>query len=215
MVSLTEDLGDVDGAADRGQQAVVAHPLVVVELAEVVAAAVGQDDDDDLVDAIRLPDQVAHQGTGCDESRAARFAREDPFLARDPACHREGVAVRHPHPAVDRRRVVRAGEEVLADAFGQVGPRRVAAQDGSFGVGPDDDQVGLLPAKVVNRSADGAAGPDAGHEVRDPAFGLLPDLGPGGRLVSLRVLLVPVLVGLERARDVPRKSGGDGVVGIG
>ena len=50
--------------------------------------------------------------------------------------------------------------------------------------------------------------------MRDPAIGLVPDLRAGGPLVGRRVLRVPVLVRLERARDVAGEPRRDGVVAL-
>ncbi len=74
---------------------------------------------------------------GRDERRAARPAGQDPLLAGQPAGRRERVAIRDAHPAIDRRRIERAGQEVLADPLGQVRPRRVARQDAALGIGAD------------------------------------------------------------------------------
>ena len=112
-----------------GEQAVVAHPFVVVELREVAPAAVGQQHDDDRVVAAVGRGQVAHDLARGDHRGPARAAGQDPLLAREPARHREGVAVADPDPAIDHGRVVGARKEVLADALGQVRPRRVARQD--------------------------------------------------------------------------------------
>ena len=49
VVAVVEQVGDADDGAGRGQQAVGAHPLVVVDLREVAPAAVGQEHDDDGV----------------------------------------------------------------------------------------------------------------------------------------------------------------------
>ncbi len=64
-------------------------------------------------------------------------------------------------------------------------------------------------------AGDGAAGPDAGHEVGDPALGLVPQLGAGRPLVGRRVLHVPVLVGLERTGDVAGQARRHRVVALG
>ena len=149
------------------------------------------------------------------DRRAARLAGQDALLARDPAGHRERVAVGDAHPAVDRGRVEGAREEVLADALGQVGSGGVARQDGALGVGADDPDGGVLGAQVVDRAADRAARPDAGHEVGHAAVRLAPDLGSRRALVGQGVLHVPVLVGLEGARDVAREPRGDRVVALG
>ena len=75
--------------------------------------------------------------------------------------------------------------------------------------------AGLRALRTRAAPGDRAAGPDAGDEVGDPAVGLLPQLGAGRPLVGGRVLVVPVLVGLERARDVARQPGRDRVVALG
>ena len=83
------------------------------------------------------------------------------------------------------------------------------------GSAPTTTIAGFWRLEVVSDAADRAAGPDAGHEVADPAVGLAPQLGAGRRLVGLRVLLVPVLVGLERPGDVAGEPGGHAVVALG
>ena len=145
-VARPEQLLDAHDRAGGRQQAVRPHPLVVVELREVVPAAVREDHHDDR--SSRGGAVVAHDPARLvergDERRPARLAREDPLLPRDPSRHRERVTVRDAHPAIDHRRVVRAREEVLADALGQVRPRGVAGQHGALGVRAHDHQVRLL-----------------------------------------------------------------------
>ena len=150
-----------------------------------------------------------------DHRGPARAAGQDALLAGQPARHRERVAVADADPAVDDRGVVRAGHEVLADALGQVRAGGVAGQDAAFGVGADDLDGRVAGLQGAGRAGDRAAGPDAGDEVGDPTLGLVPDLRPGRLLVGRRVLLVPVLVGLERARDVTRQAGRHRVVALG
>ena len=118
-------------------------------------------------------------------------------------------------PAVDHRRVVGAREEVLADALGEVRPGRVAGQHAALRVGADDPQRRVLRLEVAGDAGDRAAGADRRDEVRDPALGLRPDLGAGRPLVGVGVRLVPVLVGLERARDVAGEPRRDRVVALG
>ena len=76
-----------------------------------------------------------------------------------------------------------------------------------------DGRVARL--QETGRAGDGATGADARDEVGDPPVGLLPQLRAGRPLVGGRVLRVPVLVGLERARDVTGEPGGDRVVALG
>ena len=101
----------------------------------------------------------------------------------------------------DDRRVVGARKEILLDALGQV-RGRVAGEHGALRVRTDDHQVGFFDFRKRPRAGDRAAGADARDEMRDPALRPIPDLRPGRLLVGRRVLLVPVLVGLEGARDV-------------
>ena len=57
--------------------------------------------------------------------------------------------------------------------------------------------------EVPADAGDRAAGTDAGHEVGDPAVGLLPQLRAGGLVVRQGVVRVAVLVGLPRPGDLP------------
>ena len=150
-----------------------------------------------------------------DERRPARPAGQDALLAGEPPGGRERVSIADPDPAIDDRRVVRARHEILADALGQVRPGGVAARGRDpSGSAPTMTIAGFFVREVPADAGDRAAGPDAGDEVGHPALGLLPDLGAGGPLVGGRVLLVPVLVGLEGAGDVAREARGDRVVGL-
>src|SRR4029078_9752156 len=88
-------------------------------------------------------------------------ARKDPLLARDPARHRERVAITDAYPAVDHGRVIRPRKEVLADTLGQVGSRDISGQDGSLGVGADHLDLRVALLQDVPDTRDRAAGPDA------------------------------------------------------
>ena len=178
-----------DDGARGGEQAVGAHPLVVVDLGQVAPAAVGQEDDDHGVAPVRSS-RRARRTT----SRAATIAvpHEPPDRIPSsrvmPPGHGEGVAVADADPAIDDRRVVGAREEVLADALGQVGPGGVAGQDAALGIGPDhlDRRVACL--ERAGGAGDRPARPDAGDEMGDPALGLVPQLRAGRPLVGGRVL---------------------------
>ena len=73
----------------------------------------------------------------------------------------------------------------------------------------------LLLLQEPPNARDGASRPDPGYEMRDPPLGLLPDLGSGGAVVSLRIHRVVVLIRLERAGNVAREPVGDLVIGLG
>ena len=147
--------------------------------------------------------------------RASGPSHEDPLAAGHGARRQERFAVGDAHPSIDHGGIEGLGPEVLADPFGQVGPRLVAGVHGPLGVGAHDRDVGVHPLQVAADARDGAARPDARHEDVDAAVGLLPDLGPGGFLVGPGVLLVEVLVRLERARDLRRQAVRHRVVGLG
>ena len=88
-------------------------------------------------------------------------------------------------------------EEVLADALDEVRPARATREHRALRVGGDDADVGVLLLEVARRAGERAARAGTGDEVRDPAGGLLPDLGSGGLGVGERVVRVGVLVGTE------------------
>ena len=205
-----EQLGD-RVAGGRVREAVGAHPLVVEDLAEVAAAAVGQQHHDHVVGA-----------GGCrglerrDHGHAARPADEDALLAREPARHLERLGVGHRDDLVRHGGVVGRRPEVLADALDEVRAPGAARVDRALGVGADDAHgVARHLAQVPPGSRDRAARADAGHEVRDRAVGVAPDLGAGGLVVRARTVGVRVLVGLERAGDLACEAVGDAVVRLG
>ena len=120
----------------------------------------------------------------------------------------------HTHPPVHDARIERVGQEVLADALGEVGAGSVARVHRPLGVGADDRDLGLHPLEVAPDAGDRAAGADAGDEHVDLAVGLGPDLRAGDQLVGLGVDLVEVLVRLEGAGDLAREPFRDRVVGL-
>ena len=70
MVAAGQQLGDADDGTRRREQAVDPHPLVVVQLREVVPAAVGQQDDDHLAGPLPGGGQVADDLEGGNERRS-------------------------------------------------------------------------------------------------------------------------------------------------
>ena len=133
----------------------------------------------------------------------------------DPPGGGEALGVGDRHHPVHHRGVVGGGPEVLADAFHQVGTSRPARVHRPVGVGPDDLDRGVVLLEVAADPGDGAAGPDAGHEVRHPAPRLLPDLGAGRVVLRLGVVGVVVLVGLPGQRHLAGQAVRDRVVGLG
>ena len=202
---------DVGHAGDGGvEQVVVAHPGVVVDLAQVALARVGE--------------QHHHQVVGAERERhldrdpgrhARRAAHEHRLLACQPSRHVETVAVVAGDHPVDDLEVGGGRDEVLAHPFDLVGVGLghlpglvIGLEDRAHGIGAHHLNRGLLLFEESPGAADRAAGAHAGHEVGDLTAALLPQLGAGGLVVSLRVGGVAVLIGEEGsgalARDAPR-----------
>ena len=126
------------------EHAVDEHPVVVEDLREVGAAAVGEDHEHRLVGRQLLGD--AQRGV---QRHAARGADQDALEPRDPARRRERLAIGDAEPAVDDVAVERRRPEVLADALDEVGVHRLARVDRADRVGADDLQIGLALLEVA------------------------------------------------------------------
>ena len=192
------------------EEAVLPHPFVVVDLAEVVPAGIGQDDDHQglLIELAGDIDRRLHGGT-------AGAADQDAFFTGDAPSGQKGVAVVDLHDAVDQLQVDGAGDEVFADSLHLVRLDRVAGVEGSLGVGADDHHRRLLFLEITGHAGHGAArAQPADHYVHLPV-GLLPDLGTGRLVVRLRVRLVEVLVGLKGAGNLLAQPLRHGVVALG
>jgi hypothetical protein len=99
-----------------GEEAVVGHPLVVEDLRQVAAAAVGQQHDDHRVRAGRL----GHPQRGRDRE-PGRAAGEQRFLPGQPPGHAERLGVADRDDLIAHGRIVGGGPDVLTDALDQVG----------------------------------------------------------------------------------------------
>ena len=165
----------VGSAARRAEEAVVGHPLIVEDLPQVAAAAVGQQ-----------RRRSCHPGrTRPPRARAATTARpQEPPVSS--ASSRASLRVMRNDSASDTAitwsqmpgsKVGRP--DVLAHALDQVGAPGAARVDRSLRIGADhrDPAAGDL-LQVAPGAGDRPAGADARHEVGDPAVGLRPDL-PG------------------------------------
>src|SRR6185312_7938153 len=193
------------------------HPLVIVDLADIPAAVVVEDDHDEIA----LFQQVLQLHEALDSSPRAVSAKQALF-ARDATRHEGGILVGHLFEDVDDAHVIVLRYEILPDAlryirvhfihidlagpeiFGQQRPIRVH--------GPDLDG-GILFLEVHGCSGDGAAGTRGDNQVRHFAVGLLPDLGPRSFIVREPVGEVIVLIGVKGVRDLPGQAPGDGIVG--
>ena len=194
-------------AREAFEETVLAHPLVVVDLAQVVATGVGQDDDHHrlLVETARHLHRRLHGGP-------RRATHQNPLFARDAPGREKGIAVVDLDDAVDQFQVDRAGDEVLADPLHLVRLAGVARVERAFRVGADDHHRRLLFLEEAGHTGDGAARSQPTNHHVDAALRLLPDFGTGRLIVCLRVRLVEILVRLEGARDLVAQPFGDRVV---
>lgn len=114
---VVQHVGDAGARAGVLEEAVVGHPLVVEDLAEVAAAAVGEQYDDDVV----LAEPGGHLQRRHDR-HAAGAADQQALLLGEPAGHLEGVLVGDGDDLVRDLTVVGGRPEVLTDALHQVRP---------------------------------------------------------------------------------------------
>ncbi len=186
------------------------HPVVVEDLREVAAPAVGDRRQDR-----RLRSEALRHARA---SRTPRFrrSRRRGSPPRGPAAGcQERVAVGDADVLVHDGRVEALGKGVLADPLDEVRVDRAAGVDRALGVGADDQQVRLALLQIAGDAGDRAARADGDHDRVELAAGLLPDLGPGRAVVRLRVPGIRVLVGLVRAGDLLGEPVGDEVVALG
>ena len=100
------------------EEAVLAHPLVVEDLGQVLGRAVGEQHQDVLLALARL--RVLDRAR---DRRARAAAHEQAFLPHQLARHQEALLVVDAHDLVDDLQVHGAGQEVLADALDVVRER--------------------------------------------------------------------------------------------
>ena len=153
-----------------------------------------------------------------------RSANEQPLLAREPARHRERLSIGDRAIVIDDRHVDRSRNLVLPDALDLVRhtlrlPRALAppvlGQYRSDRIAADDFHVGILLLQKFPDARDRAARARGGDEVRDPSFGLLPQLGARRLVVRFRICGIVELVREHRVRRLLRYPRGHHHVVIG
>jgi hypothetical protein len=206
-----QHLADQRLAGLRRQEPVVGHPVVVEDLGQVAAAAVGQQDHDHVVRTGPVRGlQRGHHG------QPAGPADQQRLLPGQPPRHTEALGVGDRDHLVADGAVVGDRPDVLADPLDQIGTAGTAGVHRTLGVGPDD----LHPAvrdllQVPAGATDRPAGADSGYEVGDTPVGLGPDLRPRRRVVRRGVVRIGVLVGLPGPGQLGRHPAGHAVVGVG
>ncbi len=184
------------------EKAVLAHPLVVEDLRQVLLSAVGQQHEDVLLALrhLRVLDGPRHR-------RPRATAHEQPLLPHQLSGHEEAFLVVDAHDVVDDLEVHGRRQEVLPDAFDVIGERaghpaslHELVVERADGVDAHQSKAGLLLLEEAAASRDGPARSHAGHEDVDLAGRLFPDLRGRGEVVGFGVGGVVVLVRVERAR---------------
>src|SRR5262245_44281957 len=150
---------------------------------------------------------VARQPHGAGHVDAGRAAHAQPFVLEQIEDDRHGFLVGNEVGLVDLDVLDDRRHASEPDAFRDRAALRrlgLAAGEqvvhcGSFRVGDADDDAGLLLAQIHGDAGDGAAGADGADEAVDAPLRLLPDLGPGGDIVSLAIVEIVPLVGVQHA----------------
>src|SRR5207302_7495034 len=139
------------------------------DLAQVVAAGIGEDDDHQafLVEIAGNVDGSLHR-------RAGRAAYEDALLPRDAPGHQKGVAVVDGDDPVDYFQVDRPRDEILTDALDLVRLRDIARVQRPYRVGPHRHHRRLLLFQETGDAGHGAPSPQAGHHHVNLTVGLRP-----------------------------------------
>ena len=123
-----------DGLRHRlgAQELVFSHPVVVEELAHIIAAGVRADHHHDI-----LSRETPGVRECCRDGRSGGAAHEQAFATSQLACGAEALGITDANPIVDDLAVEGLGHEVFADALDLPGFRRIARENGSLGIGAD------------------------------------------------------------------------------
>src|SRR6266705_1609063 len=167
-----------DGGS-RVNVAALVHPQVIINLAEVARAGVRQQRDHEIIRS-----QILGEAQRAGNAAAAGPAGEEAFQLRQSARNDETFFVVHLKDIVQDFQIHGRREEILADAFHNVG----LGFDGlpgfdeivverAKGIYPDDFDAGIFFLQVFSHAADGAAGAYAANEMRDLALAVFPNLG--------------------------------------
>src|SRR5689334_472826 len=149
---------------------------------EVPVAAVADDEDDRRVrDALRQTER--------DRAGAARAdAAEDAFVAREPPRVILGVGLRHVLGAIDAARVEYL-RQIRGRPFANARDRRPLLR-----LRADDRDRGILFLEKPRHAHDRPGGTHCRDEMRDPASGVAPDLGPRAAVMRERIVRIRELV---------------------
>src|SRR5229473_3253868 len=148
-----------------------------------------------------------------------RASGKQSFHLYQAARHDEALFIIDLDDVVNDLEVHGGREKIFADAFDHVGLGldRFAALDeivvqGAIGIDADNFDLGIFFLQIFSHAADGSAGAHAADEMRDLAFAVFPDFGPGGAIVRLRIHGIGVLIGIVGIGDFAREFFRHGIV---
>src|SRR5437016_11300745 len=85
-------------------------------------------------------------------------------------------------------------------------------ENGSRRIGANDTNLRILFLEESRHTGDGPSRPDTNHDMRDLAFGLLPDFGACRLVMRLGIRRILVLVRVNTVCNLPAQSKRDRVV---
>src|SRR6266481_3640619 len=194
-----DDFRGGDGGS-RVNVAALVHPQVIINLAEIACAGVRQQGDHEIIRS-----QILGEAQRPGNAAAAGAAGEEAFQLRQAARNDETFFVVHLQDIVQDFQIHGRREEILADAFHNVG----LGFDGlpgldeivverAEGIHPDNFDAGIFFLQVFSHAANGATGAYAANEMRDLAFAVFPNLGTRGAVVSFGIAGIVVLIRVVR-----------------
>src|SRR5229473_7547235 len=192
----------------------LAHPLVVVNLAEIAHSGVRQERHDESF----LAEVFCELQRG-GNAAAAGASGKQAFQFHETPRDYEALFVIDLDDVVADFQVHGGGEKIFADAFDNVGlglhglaTFHEIVVERAVGVDADDFDAGIFFIQIFSDAADGAAGAHAANEVRDFAFAVFPDFRAGGAVMRFRIHWIFVLVGIVGIGNFAREFLRYGVV---
>src|SRR6266446_1942332 len=192
----------------------LAHPLVVVNLAEIAHSGVRQEGHDESF----LAEAFCELQRG-GNAASAGASGEQAFQLHQTPRDLEALFVIDLDHVVDDFQVHGGGEKIFADAFDHVGLglHGLATFDEivvkrAVRIDPNDLDLGIFFFQIFADAADCAARAHAANEVRDFAFAVFPDFRAGGAVMRFRIHGIFVLVGIVGIGNFAREFFRYGVV---
>src|SRR5579875_180548 len=180
--------------------AVLAHPGVVINFAEIAAAGIRQQRDDQIAFAA-----IAGHAESGRNAAAAGAAGEDAFALGQAARPEETFLVAYLQHVVEHGKIHGGRQDVLADAFDNIGVRladragfRVLVEQRAQRIDADDFDRRIFFLEETADAGGRAAGAEAADEMGDLAFGIVPNFGAGEAVVRVGIGGIIVLVGEKR-----------------